>query len=77
MDAQEAAVVAGATHTLRDERLKSVLIEATDIPQRADGTRAIFQSFQAAGFQVASRASTRPGRPDHASSNIVFARSVD
>ncbi len=74
VDGQEAAVIAGAARTLSDERLKSVSIEVTDIPQRADGTRAIFEAFEAAGFQVVSRASTRPTRPDHLSSNIVFAR---
>jgi FkbM family methyltransferase len=74
VDGQEAAVIAGAGHTLTDERLKTVLVEVTEIPERAEATRAIHERFEAAGLRMVSRTSTRPARPDHPGRNILFAR---
>jgi hypothetical protein len=47
----------------------------TDIPEGAEGTRAICGKLQAAALQLVSRTPKRPGRPDHRCANALFARS--
>ena len=73
VDGHEAKVISGASKVLRDERLKSILIELTYVPSRPHDAAAIYESIENSGFILKDKTPT--GSINSQSNNAIFVRS--
>ena len=74
VDGIEGAVIRGASRVLSDPRLRSVLIEITEVPSQMEEVSSIYQAFEQCGFAVVKKVPARLSDPSGPSHNVIFAR---
>ena len=74
VDGLESAVIRGGTRILRNSRLRSVLIEITEVLSRKEEMGLIYETFEKNGFRVVSKVAARIEEPEYPSYNVVFSR---
>jgi FkbM family methyltransferase len=74
VDGYEKAVIRGASKCLGDHRLKTVLLEITEIPSRAEDIRAIFDQFSGAGLYALKKSLVSSWSDSSRSYNALFVR---
>lgn len=74
VDGHERAVVEGSRRTMRDPRLRSVLIEITEGPEGQEIRAELLGLFEECGLTVASRVALPSHNPSQSAANYVFER---
>ena len=74
VDGLESDVIRGGTEVISDPRLRSVLIEITEVPARKEEADFIYETFEKSGFTVADKVPTRLRDPTYPSYNVIFLR---
>jgi FkbM family methyltransferase len=71
-DGHESSVIQGADRVLKDSRLRTVLVEITEIPSSMDQIQEIYARFQEAGFSTLKSTKLNNSRTE--SKNVIFVR---